>query len=109
MVISSASMTTFAVRNTPAANTAVPYSSLWDLLISSGSTALIASPMLGFSYNFPKYHAPGTPDFRDPRVFWNDKKDCWSLVLASGDHAEFYASQDLKNWMDLNDYCREIT
>lgn len=47
---------------------------------------------------------PGTPDFRDPRVFWNDKKDCWSLVLASGDHAEFYASQDLKNWKKTGEF-----
>ena len=46
-------------------------------------------------YGNPVIENPGTPDFRDPRVFWNDKKDCWSLVLASGDHAEFYASQDL--------------
>ena len=55
-------------------------------------------------YGNPVIKNPGTPDFRDPRVFWNDKKDCWSLVLASGDHAEFYASQDLKNWEKTGEF-----
>ena len=55
-------------------------------------------------YGNPVIENPGTPDFRDPRVFWNDKKDCWSLVLASGDHAEFYASQDLKNWKKTGEF-----
>ena len=55
-------------------------------------------------YGNPVIKNPGTPDFRDPRVFWNDKKDCWSLVLASGDHAEFYASQDLKNWKKTGEF-----
>ena len=55
-------------------------------------------------YGNPVIKNPGTPDFRDPRVFWNDKKDCWSLVLASGDHAEFYASQDPKNWKKIGEF-----
>lgn len=55
-------------------------------------------------YGNPVIKNPGAPDFRDPRVFWNDKKDCWSLVLASGDHAEFYASQDLKNWKKTGEF-----
>lgn len=54
--------------------------------------------------NFTKF--PGNPvvpnetqkDFRDPKVFWNPVKNCWSLVLAAGNHVEFYASADLKSW-----------
>ena len=37
-------------------------------------------------------------DFRDPKVFWNPVKSCWSLVLAAGDHVEFFASPDLLHW-----------
>lgn len=52
---------------------------------------------------FTKY--PGNPvvpsgrrDFRDPKIFRNPVRDCWGMVLAAGDHVEFYASQDLKSW-----------
>ncbi len=38
------------------------------------------------------------PDFRDPKVFYNRIKGCWGMVLAAGDHVEFYASKDLKSW-----------
>lgn len=53
--------------------------------------------------SFTKY--PGNPvipnsekkDFRDPKVFRNPRGG-WSLVLAAGDHVEFYASDDLIHW-----------
>lgn len=53
--------------------------------------------------NFTKY--PGNPvipnsekqDFRDPKVFRNPKGG-WGLVLAAGDHVEFYGSEDLISW-----------
>lgn len=38
------------------------------------------------------------PDFRDPKVFPNPVKGGWSMVLAAGDHVEFYASKDLLHW-----------
>lgn len=41
---------------------------------------------------------PGLKDFRDPKVFWNTITNGWSMVLAAGDHAEFYASRDLIHW-----------
>ena len=37
-------------------------------------------------------------DFRDPKVFWNEKKDRWCMILSAFDQVEFYASDDLKNW-----------
>ncbi len=37
-------------------------------------------------------------DFRDPKVFYNPVKKCWGMVLAAGDHVEFFASPDLKAW-----------
>lgn len=54
--------------------------------------------------HFEKYYGnpiipnPGQKDFRDPKVFWNPVRKCYSLVLAAGDHVEFYASHDLKKW-----------
>lgn len=36
-------------------------------------------------------------DFRDPKVFENPGGG-WSVVLAAGDHVEFYASKDLIHW-----------
>ncbi len=41
---------------------------------------------------------PGVPDFRDPKVSWNEAAKKWIMVLAVGDHVNFYSSPDLKNW-----------
>ncbi len=54
--------------------------------------------------NFEKYSGnpvipnPGIKDFRDPKVFWNPVRECWSLVLAADRCVYFYASSDLKEW-----------
>lgn len=37
-------------------------------------------------------------DFRDTKVFRNEKLKSWSVVFAVGDHVRFYNSKDLKNW-----------
>lgn len=37
-------------------------------------------------------------DFRDPKLFWNRIRGCWSAVIAAGDHVEFYCSDDLIDW-----------
>ena len=37
-------------------------------------------------------------DFRDTKVFWNEKLKSWSVVFAVGDHVRFYNSPNLKNW-----------
>ncbi|MBE5808868.1 MAG: glycoside hydrolase family 32 protein [Clostridiales bacterium] len=47
---------------------------------------------------------PGLRDFRDPKVFRNERLDCWSLVLAASDHAEFYASDDLIHWRKTGEF-----
>lgn len=39
-----------------------------------------------------------TPDFRDPKVIWNSKRGCWTMVLACQQEMRFYSSQDLKTW-----------
>lgn len=59
--------------------------------------------------DFIKY--PGNPvmpnsakkDFRDPKVFKNPKGG-WGMVLAAGDHVEFYASEDLIHWRQTGSF-----
>lgn len=55
--------------------------------------------------NFIKYeHNPvipcpqGETNFRDPKVFKNPISGDWCMVLACGDHVEFYRSPNLINW-----------
>lgn len=43
-------------------------------------------------------------DFRDPKVFWDGERGRWGLVLAAGDHVEFYASPDLKEWKKTGEF-----
>ena len=60
--------------------------------------------------HFEKYYGnpiipnPGQKDFRDPKVFWNPVRKCYSLVLAAGDHVEFHASEDLKHWEKTGEF-----
>ena len=43
-------------------------------------------------------------DFRDPKLYWNEKHQCFGVVLAAGDHVEFYASEDLKEWKKTGEF-----
>ena len=44
------------------------------------------------------------PDFRDPKVFRNDILDCWTVVIAAGNHVEFHASKDLIHWEKTGEF-----
>ncbi len=37
-------------------------------------------------------------DFRDPKVMWHEASGKWILTLVAGDHAQFYGSDNLKDW-----------
>jgi fructan beta-fructosidase len=37
-------------------------------------------------------------DFRDTKLFWNEKSKSWSVVFAVGNHVRFYGSPNLKDW-----------
>lgn len=60
--------------------------------------------------HFEKYYGnpiianEGQPDFRDPKVFWNPIKQCYSLVLAAGKNVEFYSSRNLKDWEKTGEF-----
>jgi fructan beta-fructosidase len=49
----------------------------------------------------------GTPDFRDPMVFWNQETAKWIMALAVLDRIEFYSSPDLKSWTFESDFGSE--
>ncbi|NNC99729.1 MAG: glycoside hydrolase family 32 protein, partial [Gammaproteobacteria bacterium] len=46
----------------------------------------------------------GIADFRDPKVFWDDRSDCWVMVLAAGPVVKFYRSADLRGWEHFHDF-----
>jgi len=50
--------------------------------------------------------AIGSPNFRDPKVFWHAPTGRWimSAVLADQQRVRFYASADLKHWDHLSDF-----
>ena len=45
-------------------------------------------------------------DFRDPKVFWDNSKKYWvMLLMLSAEHkVQFYASNNLKEWEHLSDF-----
>lgn len=47
---------------------------------------------------------PGRVDFRDPKIFWNRKKNGWGMVLAAGDHVEFFFSKNLTVWEKTGEF-----
>ncbi len=51
---------------------------------------------------------PGVPDFRDPKVSWNETAKKWIMVLAVGDHVNFYSSPDLKNWKPESEFGKHV-
>ncbi len=52
----------------------------------------------------PVIDNPGIRDFRDPKVFWNEEKEKWQMLLAAKDHIQFFESDDLKTWDKLSDF-----
>jgi fructan beta-fructosidase len=46
----------------------------------------------------PVLKNPGIRDFRDPKIFWNEKIRKWNLILAVKDRVHIYSSPDIKNW-----------
>ncbi len=60
--------------------------------------------------NFTKYKGnpvinnSNIPDFRDPKVIWDEVRNQWTMVLAAGQEILFYASKDLKNWELLSKF-----
>ena len=46
----------------------------------------------------PVIVAEDTPDFRDPKLFWDGISRQWKVVLAAGQEVQFYSPANLKDW-----------
>ncbi|GGP10026.1 glycoside hydrolase family 32 protein [Oceanobacillus neutriphilus] len=46
-------------------------------------------------------------DFRDPKVSWHEDSKQWIMVLACGDHIQFYGSPNLIDWTYLSSFGKE--
>ncbi len=46
-------------------------------------------------------------DFRDPKVFWHSETKRWIMALVAGDHAQFYASKNLKDWQLVSTFGKD--
>ncbi|MBX7125950.1 MAG: glycoside hydrolase family 32 protein [Cyclobacteriaceae bacterium] len=51
---------------------------------------------------------PGSRDFRDPKVAWQDSYQQWVMTLAVHDHVEFYRSKDLLHWEKLSEFGKDL-
>lgn len=52
----------------------------------------------------PVIENPGIRDFRDPKMFWNEDKAIWQMVLVAKDHVQFYESPDIKDWKKISEF-----
>ena len=58
--------------------------------------------------NNPVLKNPGIKDFRDPKVFWDSKRQQWIMALAAQDRAHFYASKNLKDWTFQSEFGKDL-
>ncbi len=52
----------------------------------------------------PVIKNPGIKDFRDPKMFWNEEKSKWQLVLVVKDHVQFYESSNIRDWKKISEF-----
>ncbi|WP_231555173.1 glycoside hydrolase family 32 protein [Cellulophaga sp. Hel_I_12] len=46
----------------------------------------------------------GMKDFRDPKVFWNEKNKSWTMLLVAGNHLQIWQSKDLIGWKKVSEF-----
>ncbi|TVZ15578.1 glycoside hydrolase family 32 protein [Maribacter sp. MAR_2009_72] len=49
----------------------------------------------------------GIKDFRDPKVFWNEKEQNWTMLLVAGDHLQIWSSPNLKEWDKVSEFGKD--
>ena len=59
------------------------------------------------TYRNPVIPNPGFRDFRDPKVFLNGINGGFGMVLAAGDHVQFWKSQNLVDWVQSGEFGKE--
>lgn len=50
---------------------------------------------------------PGTKDFRDPKIIWDDTNQKWIMTMAEGSKIGFYESDNLKDWHYISSFSTE--
>ncbi|WP_141430792.1 glycoside hydrolase family 32 protein [Bacillus sp. 03113] len=50
---------------------------------------------------------PGTKDFRDPKIIWDQQAGKWVMTLAEGMKIGFYESNNLKDWNYTSSFLTE--
>lgn len=50
----------------------------------------------------------GVRDIRDPKIIRDEERNQWVVVLAAGDYAEFWRSDDLKSWEKLSEFGKDL-
>jgi fructan beta-fructosidase len=49
----------------------------------------------------------GIKDFRDPKVFWNEIEENWTMLLVAGNHLQIWNSPDLKEWKKVSEFGKD--
>lgn len=49
-------------------------------------------------YGAPVLKSDGRRDFRDPKLFWNEVRQCWMMIVSADNEMQFYASKNLRDW-----------
>jgi|GEM_PF-2121915 len=60
----------------------------------NGGKAIIAEPA-------------NTPNFRDPKVSWDNSHNKWVMTVAAGNQIQFYSSNNLKIWTKTGEFGAE--
>src|SRR6056300_86499 len=50
----------------------------------------------------------GIRDFRDPKLFWNDQINQWTIALVVKDHVQLWKSSNLKDWSHMSSFGKEL-
>jgi fructan beta-fructosidase len=56
----------------------------------------------------PVLRNPGFRDFRDPKMFWNQKIKKWNLIMAVHDRVHIYSSPNIKDWTFESEFGKNI-
>lgn len=50
----------------------------------------------------PRLASNGARDFRDPKLFWNDQRNEWGMIVSADKEMQFYGSKNLRDWTYLS-------
>lgn len=49
-------------------------------------------------YGAPVLKSDGRRDFRDPKLFWNDQRGEWGMIVSADNEMQFYGSKNMRDW-----------